>query len=183
MKTPLLLLVIASLFSCAAEPAPASASATFPPSNTFPLSGGKDLSGAERQFPRDFIAKNTLVVVAFQSWQQDEVDVWFRALESQIKDDPDIEYFELPTLSPMGSLREWFLFKGMQSGIPDPWMRQRVVTLHLDKKAFNQSLDIPNEEHVSVFLVEKGGRIVGKVHGACNDKLLLQVKSLLQGVP
>jgi len=182
MKTPILSLALLSLFSCAAERLPE----TNPPpakENLFPLSGGQDLTGSERQFPRDFTARKTLVVVAFQRWHQDEVDAWFRALESQIKNDPDLEYFELPTLAPMGMLREWFLFKGMQSGIPDPWMRQCVVTLHLDKKAFNQSLAISNEDHVSVFVIAAGGRILGRVHGACDDNRLLQIQSLLQGVP
>jgi hypothetical protein len=81
----------------------------------------------------------------------------------------------------MGSLREWLLYKGMQSGIPDPWMRQRVVTLHLDKSAFKQALGISCEDHVSVFVVGPGGRLAGSVQGALDETRLSQVKAWLQG--
>jgi hypothetical protein len=183
MKSPALVLLILSLFSCQNTPTSPLPSPKLMANDVFPAAGGQDLTGAERRFPADLKAKKNVVIVAFQRWHQDEVDVWFKALETQIRADPDIEYCELPTLAPMGSLREWFLFKGMQSGIPDPWMRERVVTLHLDKKAFNLALGIPDENHVSVFIVAAGGRILGKVHGACNGKLLLQIQTLLQGSP
>ena len=42
----------------------------------------------------------------------------------------------------------------MRLGIRDRAVRQRTITVYLDKKEFQESLDIPNDESIHWFVVD-----------------------------
>ena len=135
----------------------------------FPSVGGKNLLGKQVDFPQGYEAEYTIAAVAFKQRQQADVDKWYEKIGPLIKKDENVEYFEIPTIYKMGTVREWFLYHGMRAGIKSPFMRQRVVTIHIDKEPFKKHLNINTEDQIYVYLIKKGGEIIGTWEGDYND--------------
>jgi hypothetical protein len=53
----------------------------------------------------------------------------------------------------------------MRSGIPDRLARERTITLYLDKAPFRQALDMPDEEHIYVLLIDHSGKVLWRERG------------------
>ena len=49
---------------------------------TFPTVNGSNLQRAKLTLPQDFEGKYNLLFIAFQQWQQDEVNTWIPLAES-----------------------------------------------------------------------------------------------------
>jgi len=132
----------------------------------FPPVSGRDLLRRRRSFPHDFSAAYNLVFVPFQQWQQAQVDSWV-PLAAELSDSlPDFDFYEFPTIQSMNPLSATFINEGMRAGIPDPATRGRTVTLYLDKRAFQQALDIPSDAETQVFLLDADGRVLWRTSGA-----------------
>jgi hypothetical protein len=126
----------------------------------FPVVSGFNLERQEFEFPRDFEGEFNLVLVPFQRWHQDIVDTWIPTAKKIEAEFPGFIYYELPTLTNMSTLYRTFLNEGMRAGIPDTTARQRTITLYLDKESFRAALDIPSENDIYLFLVDKQGEIL-----------------------
>ena len=121
----------------------------------------------------------TIVVVAFQRWQQSLCDEWFIHIEKYLNENEHAGYFEIPTISEMNPLTRWFIHNGMKGGIKDPLMRGRVITLHIDKEPFKKSLKIDTEDTVHVYVLNKDGGIIEQIKGKwAEEKWTQTVKSL-----
>ena len=59
-----------------------------------------------------------------------------------------------------------FINEGMRAGIPNPKTRERTITLYLDKIAFRSALDMPDEEHIYVLVVDRLGNALFCTRGA-----------------
>ncbi|MDR3747630.1 MAG: hypothetical protein P4M04_05705 [Acidobacteriota bacterium] len=60
----------------------------------------------------------------------------------------------------MNPLTRWFIDSGMRRGIPDPNARARTITLYIDKKPFEQALQLPTEKTVYALLVDRSGKVL-----------------------
>jgi hypothetical protein len=63
---------------------------------------------------------------------------------------------EVPTIRKTNKLNELYLDGVMRAGIRDDRIRNRTITAYLDKEAFKNDLDIPNEDTIYWFLIEEG---------------------------
>ena len=125
---------------------------------TFPTVSGKNLLRQKLILPQDFQGKFNLVFVPFEQWQQMEVDTWVplaKELEEQFK---DLFYYELPTIQNRNFLYKTFINEGMRAGIPNPRTRERTITLYLEKKQFRRALQMPDEEHIYILVVDRQGK-------------------------
>jgi hypothetical protein len=59
-------------------------------------------------------------------------------------------------LGKTNKLNELYLDGVMRAGIRDDRIRNRTITAYLDKEAFKNDLDIPNEDTIYWFLIEEG---------------------------
>ncbi len=137
----------------------------------FPLVNGSNLLREKLTLPRDFKGKLNLVFIAFEQWHQMEVDSWMllaRKLEDQFD---GLVYYELPTIENRNSFLRMFINEGMRAGIPNPKTRERTITLYLDIKEFRAALDLPDEEHICVLLVDPQGKEYFRARGAYNPDL------------
>ena len=116
-------------------------------------------------FPVDFIAGFNLVFIAFQQWQQTQVDSWLPFAERMSQSIPGFDFFEFPTLQEMNILARTFINEGMRAGIQDEKTRARTITLYLDKENFKRSLDIPNEDDIWTFLFDNEGQVLWHARG------------------
>jgi hypothetical protein len=87
-----------------------------------------------------------------------EVDSW-SALADELEEKYEgLVYYELPTLQNGGPIYRIFLNEGMRAGIPNPKTRERTITLYLDKAGFRAALDMADEEHIYVLMVDRKGK-------------------------
>ena len=132
---------------------------------TFPTVSGTDLHGETRTLP-DYLSKpRTIVVVAFQRWQQSLCDEWYEYIEQYNQQNEHAAYFEIPTIAKMNSFSRWFIYNGMRGGIKDDFMRSQVITLHIDKESFKNALQIDSEETVYVYVMNEEGEILEQIKG------------------
>ena len=121
--------------------------------DVFPSIQGKNLNKRSLTVPDDFSEKNIFIIVAFLQWQQRAVDEVIGQLEAS---DVHLTHhiIEVPVIQQSTWLRQVRLDTLMRMGIRDRAVRQRTITVYLDKKEFQASLDIPNDDSIHWFVVD-----------------------------
>lgn len=133
---------------------------------TFPTVQGSNLEGRKFTLPADLNGQLNVVLIAFQQWQQMQVDGWVPFLKELQAGFPSVRAYELPTLWQMDWLRRTMLNNGMRMGIPDLHTRETTITLYLDREAFLRALALPNMDSIFVLLIDKAGHIYWQTAGA-----------------
>jgi hypothetical protein len=136
----------------------------------FPNVSGKNLNGKKYTFPQDFSAAKILVLIAFKREQQAQVDTWFPFADSLEQTLKDFRYYEFPTLSQFNPLFQWFINRGMRSGIQDYSARKRTVSFYINKEPFKNALNIQTEDTIYIMLLDKSGRIHWRTNGNITDQ-------------
>jgi hypothetical protein len=131
----------------------------------FPVVSGANLKRQQMEFPRDFGRDYNLVFVPFQQHQQTTVNSWIPFAQELETEFDRFMYYEFPTIRGMSALSRTFINEGMRAGIPDPVSRERTITLYLDKESFKNDLGIKTEGDISLFLVDREGRILWRGMG------------------
>ena len=132
----------------------------------FPTVEGSNLAGREYILPAGFEGELNIVALAFQMWHQDEVNTWMPLFEQMEHQVPGLRAYELPVLRSMNRLSQWMIDQGMRGGIPDLATRSRTITLYTDKERFRQALELSNENHITVLLVDRRGEVLWRTQGA-----------------
>lgn len=135
---------------------------TTPPIPRLPQVTTRDLNGVRRQLPNGHL---TVLVIAYQRWQQLEVDTWVPALHRIEHAFDDVSYFELPVVGEMNAIGRRSLDFWMRRGIPDRHARSRTLTFYVDTTGFREPLGIPDEEHIAVVLVDVDGLVLWRGSG------------------
>jgi hypothetical protein len=131
----------------------------------FPTVSGSNLLREKLTLPRDFQGKFNLLFIPFEQWQQREVDSWM-GLANELEGQYDsLIYYELPTIQSRNTFYKMFINEGMRAGIPNPKTRERTITLYLDKANFRAALNMPDEEHIYVLLVDRQGKEIFRTRG------------------
>ena len=147
------------------------------PGIRFPAVAGRTLLGVGLTLPADFPGERTLVVVAFQRWQQSRVDLWIeRAVEAGVpattrgQEQPmPVAVVEVPALSVQWRPVRRFIDGGMTAGIGDPDVLARTITVYTDVNALRRSLAIPSGDDVWAFVVTRDGSVLAFGHGEPDD--------------
>jgi hypothetical protein len=135
---------------------------------TFPKVNGSNLLRQKLTLPQDFQGRLNLVFIPFERWHQMEVDSW-SALAGELEQEyAGLVYYELPTLQDGGAFYRIFLNEGMRAGIPNPKTRERTITLYLDKADFRAALDMTDEEHIYILVVDRQGNEYFRARGPYN---------------
>ena len=129
--------------------------------------------------PEDFGGEFNLVVVAFKSEQQALVDTWLGPARELAARKPNFRYYELPTIYEASALVRFWIDNGMRSGISDKTARETTITLSLDKEEFRPALDMPSEDDIYVFLVDKEGRVAWRTNGVYTEDKRQEIETLV----
>ncbi|PKO00460.1 MAG: hypothetical protein CVU42_04640 [Chloroflexi bacterium HGW-Chloroflexi-4] len=124
---------------------------------TFPKVSGSNLLRKKMTLPQDFQGELNLVFIPFERWHQSEVDSWIALAEELEKEYEGLVYYELPTLPNSGTLYKFLLNEGMRAGIPNPKTREHTITLYLNKTDFRAKLNLPDEDHIYILVVDRQG--------------------------
>ena len=131
----------------------------------FPTVTFDNLEGRSLTLPADFNGERNVVFVAFEMEQQREVDSWAPWLKQALPRYPGSDFYEIPTIKRMVAPMRWVINRGMRGGIPDRAVRERTVTLYIDKEPFKRSLGITTESTIQVLLVDRAGRVLWRTTG------------------
>ena len=147
---------------------------------TFPTVSGSNLLREKLTLPRDFQGRFNLVFVPFEQWQQMEVDSWM-ALAKELEEQFDgLVYYELPTIQSRNSFYKMFINEGMRAGIPNPKTRERTITLYLDKASFRVALNMSDEAHIYVLVVDQQGKEFFRTHGPYGPEGEIALRQVLE---
>ena len=119
----------------------------------FPTITGKNLNKQVTAIPDDFSEQPLIVIAAFQRWHQNLVDESMENLDKMNMNDTHT-VIELPVIKKYSMLQRMRLDGLMRAAISDFGVRQRTITVYLDKQAFRDSLNIPNEDTMYWFVVD-----------------------------
>jgi len=125
--------------------------------NEFPSIEGNNLNKEKKVVPDDFVDKNLIIIVAFQQWHQPLVDESISLLENNGFGDTH-NIIEVPTVQKSSKLFEVYLDGIMRAGIRDDRIRDRTITAYVDLDQFLEILDIPSNETIYWFLIERGSK-------------------------
>jgi hypothetical protein len=147
---------------------------------TFPTISSSNLEGNKFELPQDFKGKLNIILIAFQREQQDLVEEWLPFLDDLARKNPDIAFYELPTLNISYILVRRVIDGGMQAGIPDINARERTITLYLNKKTFRKELDIPDEKTIYILLINKKGEVIWRTQGRFTNEKSIDLENTVK---
>lgn len=136
---------------------------TTPQIARLPSVSTNDLNGMRRTLPN---GRLNVLLIAYEQWQQLEVDSWVSALERLEQLHDEVGYFELPVVGQMNLLGRRTLDFYMRRGIPDRRIRSRTLTFYADPAGFRKPLGITDAEHIAVLLVDGDGLVRWRASGA-----------------
>jgi hypothetical protein len=128
---------------------------------------GRALDGTEVVLPDDLPGDQTLVVLAFRQRQQPEVDRWIElAVSLGVAATPlgaprplRRAVVEVPVLGRRYLAARRFIDGGMATGIGDPAVLARTVTVYTDPIAYRRRCGLGSGEAVRVLLTRRDGRV------------------------
>ena len=147
----------------------------------FPQVSGSNLEEKDYNIPSDLEGDLNLLIIPFKRWQQSMVDSWSEFLTQITKklDQINFKFYELPTLAKGYDLMSFLINGGMRAGIPDKSVRERTITLYLNKSKFKKSLNIENENTIYLFLIKRTGKILWNASGKFNRKFAEEMLQIL----
>jgi len=147
------------------------------PNSHFPEVKGCNLEGTEFNLPNDFKGNLNVIITAFRMDQIYCLEEWGPPLDDFVGKNPGTEFYELPVLSIAYSpFRRW-IDGGMRSGILEEKSRKRTITLYTNKRQFRSKLQIPNEETIYIFLIDRSGSVFWRTEGKFTKEKLEQLQS------
>jgi hypothetical protein len=149
----------------------------------FPTVSGSNLQREKLTLPQDLQGELNLVLIAFQQWQQTQVDTWVPFARQLEEAYPAVRYYELPTIQRLNTLARTFINEGMRAGIPDLLARERTITLYLDKEAFREALQLPGEDDIHVLLLDRQGWVLWRAEGAFTPDKGESLAAAIRGGP
>jgi hypothetical protein len=150
---------------------------------TFPTVKGSNLLREKLVLPRDFQGELNLLFIPFEQWHQMEVDSWMELVKEVENQYSGLAYYELPTLQTRNVLYRTLLNEGMRAGIPNPKTRERTITLYLDKAKFQQLLNMPDEAHIYILVVDRQGKEFFRARGPHTSAGEAALRQALMQIP
>jgi hypothetical protein len=148
----------------------------------FPDVCGNNLNGKSIQIPSQLKGEYNILLVPFQQWQQGLVNSWVPILVNLMENNSRFDFYELPTIRKMNFFIKRMIDGGMRGGIPSKDTRGRTVTLYIDKAPFKDALDIPTEDTLYLYLVDREGTIHWRNSGELTDEKATSLEEALEKV-
>lgn len=148
------------------------------PTGRMPSIKAENLNGLAVTLPADLPGEKTLVLMAFQREQQNDLNTWIEALDLV---SGKLPWMEVPVVGPGGRFWQGVVNTGMRAGIRDESVRERTVTLFTDRSALLRDMGLPGEGKVVLVLVmNRSGEVLAHVQGRHSED---KAKLLLAALP
>ena len=100
---------------------------------TFPAIKAENLNEKIFDLPADFPSDRTVLLLGFKREEADTLETWIEGLNLREK---EIAWFEMPVIPSLYSIGGFLIDGAMRRGTPDLKMRDRIITLYTDQRAF-----------------------------------------------
>lgn len=137
----------------------------------FPNIQGNNLEEKPFKLPSDLEGKYNLVIVPFKRWHQSLVDSWVPFLEKLSENVAMFKFYEVPTLAKGYKVMRFMIDGGMRAGIPRREVRNRTITVYINKGPFKEQLGIKSEETIYLYLLDRSGNILWKGQGGFDPEV------------
>ena len=125
----------------------------------FPSLVARDLQGRDVRLPGDFQGMRNIVVIAFRRRHQALVDSWVPWLEEHAAADPDLRFYELPTIGRIWAPMRNVIDGGMAAAIREPRILGRTFTIYGDVRNVTRPLGIEDRSTITLVLVDRSGSV------------------------
>ena len=131
----------------------------------FPSVRGRNLNRKKIKLPEELKGKMNLLLLAFFQNQQKTIDSWLNfAVELEEKFN-GLQYYEIPVIYKMNILNQLLLNESMRASIKEKKIREKTITLYLEKSKFLDALKFDDENDTYTILIDKNGKILWKERG------------------
>lgn len=127
--------------------------------DVFPSVQGNDLNKVSRTIPDEFNEQHLIAIVAFQQWHQQSVDDTIERLENNTLGGL-FEIIEIPVIQKTTRFRRIRLDALMRAAIRNHTIRNRTITVYIDKQEFKDSLSIKNEDSIHWFVIHRDHKTI-----------------------
>ncbi len=142
----------------------------------FPSISSEDLNGVLKDLPQDLPGNPTIVFLAYKQGQQSDVDNW--VYKMGLDPSQGAEFVELPIAGRGARLIKRALNNGMRSGILDPDMRARTITIYESVNSLNKPLGFKDRDEIRILLVRQNGEVLWSASGEATPSKIGELKSL-----
>ncbi len=150
---------------------------------SFPIVTGSNLERRRMTLPSDFEGDLNLVVLAFWQRHQGLVNTWMPLAGELERRHPGLVFYEVPVIQQRSRISQWFIDSGMRSGIPDHRVRERTITLYLDKSTFLTDLGIADDGTIHTIVVDRSGRVLWRATGPLIEATESDLVDFLENQP
>jgi len=145
----------------------------------FPRLSARDLEGRTVEIPAGLTGTINLVVLAFRRDHQYPIETWLPHFARLEGDFPGLEAWEVPALSRSYRIWRGAIDGGMRRGIPDPKVRRHTLTAYVDLRGLQRALDLPDLDHIYLFLLDQTGSVRWQGRGAYSEAVLAELTAAL----
>ena len=176
--TPPFVLGSLLLFTLIAAPSLAAERRATRSVGVFPAIKAENLNEKQFNLPADFPSDRTLLLLGFKREQADTLETRIEGLNLKEK---EITWFEMPVISSAYAIGAFFIDGAMRRGAPDLKMRERIITLYTDQKAFASSMGFDDQTlDAYVAVVDRKGNNLGFARGGFSKIKAAKINSLLR---
>ena len=145
----------------------------------FPQIRARNLEGLDVDLPDGFVGDRNIVAIAFQRNHQVLVDSWVPWFEEQAGTDPDLRFYELPTIGRIWAPVRNFIDGGMAAAIREPLILQRTLTIYGDVNRLTKPLGIEDRSTIALVLVDGSGHVRWRGGGGFDAGLAHELETML----
>ncbi len=145
----------------------------------FPQMRGTNLLLESVTLPDDLAGEYRLIVLAYDTEQQAQVNDWLAPLEALNADYPQLEGYYVPLLPQDTVDAALFIIGGMTAVARNDADRARTIVTFTDVGAFNELIAVQGRDTVRLFLLDSAGRMQWQGSGAYSPETLADLDARL----
>ncbi len=145
----------------------------------FPRVEAENLDGVTYRLPGDFTGRYNIVLLAFDTRQQRDVDRWVQAMDDLFSGGPGLQTYQVTVAGRQNAIGRFFIDRQIRSGEPEAESRRRAFTVFEPQSTFLKSLNLPSSRRVYVLVVSQQGTVLHREDGVVNERKLRNLASAL----
>jgi hypothetical protein len=132
---------------------------------TIPSFAGANLADEKVQLPSGVSGSKTVLVIGFSKKSGDACRPWFQQVASQLKDKPQINYYQLPVLTSAPGFIRGSIIHSMRNDMP-PEQRKHFIPITDHEKEWKNAAGFSAPDDPYVLIVDEHGSVLWRNSGA-----------------
>ena len=149
----------------------------------FPMLSGQYFTGREAALPEASSGVTRLVAIGFTYDSRYPVEAWADWYRTAIGPRTDVTLLEVPMISGLATLGQWFIDRGMRNGTPVA-LHENVITVYGGTGAWKAALGYgPGHEDDAYLVVLDGDGVVRwRYHGMFDDATAGELRDVIMAL-